>query len=185
MTNILHLDSSARGSESMTRRFTKELSDALATKYSATVTHRNLDSNTHLLTDVMVQSYFTPKDKRDAQASAAIAASDAVLADLRNNDIYVFGVPMYNFAMPGAFKAWADLAARAGETFKYTQTGPVGLLENKRAFIVVASGGVQIGSETDFLTPWLRHYFGFLGIQDTTILNATEEQIIAAINSKI
>ncbi|MFT5427258.1 MAG: FMN-dependent NADH-azoreductase [Gammaproteobacteria bacterium] len=87
-------------------------------------------------------------------------------------DTLVIGIPIYNFSMPAGFKAWSDLGARVGETFKYTENGPVGLLEGKKAYIAVASGGTKVGSEIDFLTPWLRHYLGFIGIHEVKIVQA-------------
>jgi FMN-dependent NADH-azoreductase len=74
--------------------------------------------------------------------------------------------------MPAGFKTWSDLAARVGETFTYTENGPVGLLKGKRAYVAVASGGTKVGSEIDFLTPWLRHFLGFIGISDVEIVQA-------------
>ena len=87
-------------------------------------------------------------------------------------DTVVIGMPIYNFSMPAGFKTWSDLAARVGETFKYTENGPVGLLEGKKAYVAVASGGTKVGSEIDFLTPWLRHFLGFIGIYDVEIVQA-------------
>ena len=87
-------------------------------------------------------------------------------------DLIVIGLPIYNFSMPSAFKAWCDLAARVGVTFQYTDQGPVGLLEGKKAIVVISSGGTAVGSSIDFLSPWLRHYLGFIGIHDVDIVQA-------------
>lgn len=84
----------------------------------------------------------------------------------------MLSLPVYNFTMPSTLKAWADLVARAGTTFRYTESGPEGLLTGKKAYVVIASGGTPIGSEIDFLTPWLRHFLGFLGITDVEIIAA-------------
>ena len=84
----------------------------------------------------------------------------------------MLGVPIYNFGVPATFKAWADLVARAGTTFKYTDNGPVGLLSGKKAYLAVASGGTPVGSEIDFMTPWLKFFLGFIGIQDVTVVAA-------------
>ena len=103
----------------------------------------------------------------------AIALSDTIVEELMEHDTYVIGVPIYNFSMPAALKAWADLSARVGLTFKYGENGPEGLLEGKKAYIVVTSGGTQVGSDIDFLTPWLRHFLGFIGVKDIEIINAS------------
>jgi FMN-dependent NADH-azoreductase len=86
--------------------------------------------------------------------------------------VLVIGAPIYNFAPPAALKLWIDQIARARETFRYTETGPVGLLTGKRAVIVTASGGTAVGSEIDFATGYLRHILGFVGVTDVEIIAA-------------
>ena len=98
----------------------------------------------------------------------------------------MIATPLYNFGVPAALKAWVDLVARVGVTFKYTEKGPVGLLENKRAIIVFASGGTQAGSAIDFATPYLKHVLGFIGITDVDVIAAdqlgasADEKLVAA-----
>ena len=77
---------------------------------------------------------------------------------------FVIGLPIYNFGPPAAMKAWADLVARAGTTFRYTETGPEGLVANKPVYVIVASGGVPIGSPMDLSSTWLTTFLGFLGL---------------------
>ena len=89
-------------------------------------------------------------------------------------DTIVIGTPIYNFSVPSTLKAWIDLVARVGVTFNYTETGPVGLLEGKRAIIAVASGGTQAGSDIDFATTYLRHVLGFIGITDVELVAADQ-----------
>ncbi len=76
--------------------------------------------------------------------------------------------------MAAAFKAWVDMIARARETFRYAETGPEGLMTGKRALIVVASGGVPVGSAMDFATPYVRHALAFIGITDVEFIPAAE-----------
>ncbi len=84
----------------------------------------------------------------------------------------MLGIPVYNFGVPATFKAWADLVARAGTTFKYGANGPEGLLSGKKAYLVAVSGGTPVGSDYDFMTPWLKFFLGFLGITDIEIIAA-------------
>ena len=84
-------------------------------------------------------------------------------------DVVVIGTPIYNFSIPASLKAWVDMVARARKTFRYTENGPVGLLSDKKAYIVVASGGVKVGSPADFATPYLRHALSFVGITDVDV----------------
>ena len=93
---------------------------------------------------------------------------------------------MYNFGPPASLKAWADLVARAGTTFKYTENGPEGLLKDKKAYILAASGGTKMGSDIDFMSPWLVFFLGFIGIKNVELIAAdatshkAEEKIVKA-----
>ncbi len=87
-------------------------------------------------------------------------------------DILVIGAPIYNFSVPASLKAWIDLIARVRLTFRYTDEGPVGLLDGKKAYVLTPSGGVPVGSAVDFATPYLRHALGFVGIDDVQIIGA-------------
>ena len=93
---------------------------------------------------------------------------------MQDADTIVIGLPIYNFSVPAAFKAWIDLVARAGLTFSYTENGPKGLLEGKRAILTIASGGVPVGSESDFATNFARHVLGFIGIHDVDVIAADQ-----------
>ncbi len=119
-----------------------------------------------------VDANFTPPEQRNEEQKAALAESDALVSELKAADVLVIGVPIYNFGIPAALKAWVDMVARARLTFRYTENGPVGLLQGKRAYLAVASGGTAVGSEIDFATGYLRHVLGFLGIDDVQIVAA-------------
>ncbi len=98
--------------------------------------------------------------------------SDSLVAELKDADVLVIGVPIYNFNVPASLKAWIDMIARARLTFRYTENGPEGLLQGKKAYLVVATGGVPVGSPVDFATPYLKHALGFIGITDVEIIAA-------------
>ena len=168
---ILHIDASARNSESVTRKLSRQMVDWLA-ETDSQVTYRDLNDGLPFVDETKVEAYFTEPEARTDEHRKAIALSDTIVSELKNNDVLVIGIPIYNFSMPASFKAWADLAARVGETFRYTASGPQGLLENKEAYVVVASGGTRLESDIDFLTPWLRHYLGFIGISNVTVISA-------------
>jgi FMN-dependent NADH-azoreductase len=168
---ILHIDASARTSSSVTRKLGAQLVSRLAGNHGQ-VTYRDLNEGLPFVDEAKIAAYFTAPEARTTEHREAITLSDKIVSELKYNDVLVIGVPIYNFSMPASLKAWADLAARVGETFRYTETGPVGLLENKKAYVVIASGGTKVDSQIDFLTPWLRHYLGFIGIKDVTIIGA-------------
>ena len=168
---ILHIDASARKDDSVTRKLSAQLVKRLAGDYGQ-VTYRDLSEGLPFVDEAKIEAYFTAAEARTDEHREALVLSDSIVSELKNSDVLVIGVPIYNFSMPASFKAWADLAARVGETFRYTETGPVGLLKYKKAFVVIASGGTKVDSQIDFLTPWLRQYLGFIGIKDVTVISA-------------
>lgn len=172
MSKILHLDASGRQQASNSRKLSSDLVEAIKTEDSQ-VTYRDLGAGLSFLSETMIDSYFTAEDQRSTEQNQAIELSDTLVRELMNSDILVVGIPIYNFSMPASFKAWCDLVARAGVTFKYTETGPVGLLEGKKAYVIITSGGVQLDGEQDLLTPWLRQFLNFIGIDDIEIIDAT------------
>jgi len=168
--SILRIDASARREGSVSR----DLSDKIIARFGdgATVTTRDLAVGLPLIDEAWVGANFTPADQRSEDQKAALALSDELVAELKAADTLVIGLPIYNFGVPAALKAWIDMVARAGVTFQYSEYGPKGLLEGKRAIIAVASGGTEAGSEIDFATGYVRHVLGFIGIEDVTFVTA-------------
>jgi FMN-dependent NADH-azoreductase len=171
---VWHIDSSSRTEQSQSRRLTKQFVETLSNKTTVETNELDVSSGLPFLNDLMIGSYFTPDEQRTDEQKLAINVSNEIVKSAKDADIWVMGVPVYNFSMPASFKAFIDLLCRANETFTYTETGPVGLLENKQVFVVVTSGGTQIGSEIDFLTPWLKHCLNFIGIQNVSFIHADQ-----------
>lgn len=165
---LLHIDASARTDGSVTRA----LSAQVAAKLGGEIIRRDLSAPLPLLNDAWLAANWTPEAERDAVQKDTLALSDALIAELKAADTIVIGAPIYNFGIPAVLKAWVDLVARAGVTFRYTEQGPVGLLEGKRAVIAIASGGTPVGSEIDFASGYLTHVLGFMGITDVQIVSA-------------
>lgn len=166
---ILHIDSSARTEGSVSRDLSAQIVSRFGT---AEVVRRDLAAPLPLLDGAWVGANFTPADQRSDEQKQLLALSDSLVAELKQADILVIGSPVYNFSVPSTLKAWIDLVARVGLTFQYTETGPVGLLEGKRAIIAAAAGGTQAGSDIDFATKYLRHVLGFIGITDVEVVAA-------------
>lgn len=172
--NILQINSSARsiGSEST------RLADALVAKLSATaanvsVTRRDLASQPHpVLDEAALQALFTPADQRTAEQAARVALDDALIAQVQAADVIVIGSPMYNFGITVQLKSWFDAIARAGVTFKYTATGPVGLLTGKKVYVAVARGGMHRDAPSDTQLPHLKTFLAFLGLTDVQFVYA-------------
>ncbi|KNG94499.1 FMN-dependent NADH-azoreductase [Pseudaestuariivita atlantica] len=169
MTTVLHIDSSARTTGSATRAMTAR---TIAELGAARVIRRDLAAEPlpHL-SEAWVSANFTPAETRTEAQAQTLALSDTLVAELDAADVIVIGLPVYNFGVPAALKAWIDLVARAGRTFRYTPDGPQGLLTGKRAIVAFASGGTGIGSEIDFASRYLTHMLGFLGITDVTFVH--------------
>ena len=123
-----------------------------------------------------VGAAYAPEDVRTADQRSLLALSDALIAELQEADEYVFGVPMHNFSIPSTLKLWIDQIARVNKTFSYATGSPVGLLTGKKATIVITSGGKYDAGTAmasfNFVEPYLRTVFGFLGVTDTTFLSA-------------
>ncbi len=174
MNSILHISASIRSdANSISRGLGQRLVDGLAAKSGAAVTTRDLAANDlPFMTAEIFGANLTPPADRTAQQANLAAIADTLIAELQAADTIVIASPVYNFAPPSTLKAWADLVARAGTTFRYTATGPEGLLTGKRAYLAIASGGTPMGSDIDFMSRWLIFFFGFLGITDVTIVAA-------------
>ncbi|MFY0690387.1 MAG: NAD(P)H-dependent oxidoreductase [Paracoccaceae bacterium] len=175
---LLHIDSSARQTGSVTRDLSARIVDQLS-QGGTPVVRRDISAGFPVLSEAWVSANFTPADARGDDQKAILAQSDALVEELRAADTIVIGLPIYNFSVPAAVKTWIDLVARAGLTFKYTETGPQGLLTGKRAIIAVASGGTKAGSEIDFATTYIRHFLGFIGITNVTFVSADQMAIDA------
>jgi len=169
---ILQVNASARRSGSTSRRLSGELIGSLSDARATLVTVRDLADGVPFVDEDWVGANFTPAENRTARQTATLSYSESLIEELEEADVIVIGVPVYNFSIPAALKAWIDLVTRARRTFQYTDKGPVGLLKNKRAVLVVASGGVTVGSDADFATKYLKFVLGFIGITDIEIIAA-------------
>jgi len=172
---VLEISASGRRHDSTSRMLTAELIAALESHYDTIdVAHRDLADNVPFVNDAWIAANFTPEETRSTEQRDTLAYSDALVSELRDADVIVIGAPIYNFSIPAVLKAWIDMISRARLTFHYSENGPVGLLQGKKAYIVVASGGVPVGSDYDFATPYLRHALAFVGITDVEFIAAEQ-----------
>lgn len=178
-TEILRIDASVRRNGSVSRDLASRIIDQFGATGALNVAKRDLAEPLPLIDENWVNANFTAPDERTAEQTQRLSLSDNLIAELQAADVLVVGLPVYNFSVPAAFKAWIDLVARAGVTFRYTENGPEGLLKGKRAIVAVASGGTEIGSEYDFATGYVRHVLGFLGIRDVVFVAADQLAIDA------
>ncbi len=136
------------------------------------ITHDLARENIPHLDASRVQALFTPQEQRSAEQQAVVDYSDTLIGEIQAADVIVLGVPMYNFGIPSALKAYFDHLARAGVTFKYTETGSVGLLNDKPVYILAARGGVYLGQVSDTQSTFLKTFLGFLGLKDIRFIYA-------------
>ena len=173
MTNILHITASIRNGDSVSRSLGTKLVEGLAAKQDAKVVHRDPSKNHIPFIDAeRFAANLAPYAERSPEQHELARIADELIDELQTADTIVFSVPVYNFSVPATVKAWADLVARAGTTFRYTENGPEGLLTGKKVYIVAASGGTAMGSEIDFMSPWLKFFLGFLGMHDVELVAA-------------
>ncbi|KFZ37690.1 FMN-dependent NADH-azoreductase [Shewanella mangrovi] len=111
-------------------------------------------------------------DNLNQRQQDALALSDKLIQELKDNDTIVIAAPMYNFTIPVQLKTWIDLVARAGVTFRYTAAGAEGLLTGKKAVIVASFGGIHKDSAEDFVVPYLKTFLAFVGITEVEVVYA-------------
>lgn len=173
MSNILVLNSSVSGEASVSRLLVADAVAELA-KPNDKVVFRDLaaDPIPHLLPSTVagVRGQATTPAEQEARD-----LSDRLIAELRAADVIVIGAPMYNFSIPTTLRSWFDHVLRAGETFRYSEAGPEGLLTGKKVIVVESRGGLYSegpAQALDFQEPYLRQLLGFIGLTDVTFVRA-------------
>ncbi|MEM1174575.1 MAG: NAD(P)H-dependent oxidoreductase [Pseudomonadota bacterium] len=175
MTRVLAINASGRRNGSLSRTLSADLIDALETRHGdIDVVYRDLADGISFVDETWIGATFTDPAERSIDQDAALTESDELVAELMAADVVVIATPIYNFGVPAVLKAWFDQVARARVTFKYTENGPVGLLNGKKAYLLVVSAGVAMDSPADFATPWLRQAMGFVGIDDMAAIGARQ-----------
>jgi len=178
---VLRIDSSARRDDSVSRALGDEVVRRLISRNPGLIVSRIdlADGMEHIDGD-WVGANFTAAEQRDLQQRENLSRSDAAVAALREADAVVLTAPIYNFSVPSTLKAWIDHVCRAGLTFRYTENGPQGLLEDRPLYLAMASGGVPFGSAADFASGYLKQVFRFIGIEDVRLIGAERVAVNAA-----
>ncbi len=171
--SVLLLNSSGKQTESISRKLAAQVVSTLKKHGRADViVERDVASGLPFVNDEWITANFTPEDQRSDAQKQILSLSDSLVEELKQADTLVLGVPIYNFGVPATFKAWVDMIARVGKTFRYTATGPEGLVADKKVYLVIASGGTPIGSDIDFASGYVKQALRFVGITDVTIIDA-------------
>ncbi|MBD9598773.1 FMN-dependent NADH-azoreductase [Pseudomonas sp. PDM10] len=174
MSRVLIIESSARQQDSVSRQLTQTFISQWQTAHpNDHITVRDLAVNPVPHLDInLLGGWMKPAEQRNDIEQVSLERSNQLTDELLAADVLVMAAPMYNFAIPSTLKAWLDHVLRAGVTFKYTDTGPQGLLSGKRAYVLTARGGIYAGSTADHQEPYLRQVMAFIGIHDVTFIHA-------------
>ncbi|MGH8481932.1 MAG: FMN-dependent NADH-azoreductase [Nevskiaceae bacterium] len=166
MTKVLKINSSLYSQDGQSSQLATQFVDALRERDPGLrLVERDLSRETVPHLDAArFQAFLTKAEERTAEQHEVAAYSDALVAELRDADVVVLGLPMYNFGVPSQLKAYFDHIARAGVTFRYTDQGPVGLLTGKEAYVFATRGGAYAGTSRDTQTAYVRDFLAFLGI---------------------
>ncbi|GGZ25042.1 FMN-dependent NADH-azoreductase [Asticcacaulis endophyticus] len=176
MSKVLIINSAATGDGSVSA----QLTDAFKAKYAAanplaTFTEHDFGKAPLApLSSLNIAGFAGTAGENPAEIALS-QTSDALIAELEAADLLVIGSPMYNFGISALLKTWFDYVLRAGRTFRYTESGPEGLLKGKKAIIVLARGGLYSEgplAAIDFQEGHIKTMLGFIGITDVTVVRA-------------
>ena len=171
---IYQIDSSARKEGSTSRALAKKLLEKIK-KPEDEVTYRDLNDEMVFVTGLTESGMNIDEKDQNENHKKMFKLSDQLVKELKESDVIIISAPIYNYGPPATLKAWSDLAARIGETFRFKPNGRrEGLLKNKRAYLVITSGGTKLNSNEDFLTPWLKFILNFFGIDKIDIICADQ-----------
>ncbi|WP_102798486.1 FMN-dependent NADH-azoreductase [Bowmanella denitrificans] len=173
MNKLLLINSSLNGKQGNSWQLAEKFVQQLAKAADIQITERDLD-DTDLphLSGAEMAAWMTPADQRNDEQQRLAGMSDKLVEELKAHDIIVIGMPMYNFGVPSVFKSWVDRVARAGITFRYTENGPVGLLEGKKVYVLAARGGLYQGTPKDSQTQYLQDVLAFMGMTEVEFVYA-------------
>jgi len=186
MSTLLHIDSSPLGDASISRNLSREFVQRWKQAHpQGEVITRDLTATQFPGIDAQwISAVYTPPDSRTPVQRELLALSDTLISELERADEWVLGVPMHNFSVATLLKMWLDQVVRAGKTFSYINGSPVGLLKNKKAHFIIASGGVydpgSPAASFDFVQPYLEAIFGFMGVTDISFHRAGGAALINA-----
>ena len=171
---IYQIDSSARKDGSTSRALAKKVLEKIK-KPEDEVIYRDLNEEMVFVTGLTESGMNIAEKDQNENHKKMFKLSDQLVKELKESDVIIISAPIYNYGPPATLKAWSDLAARVGETFKFKPNGRrEGLLKNKRAYLVITSGGTKLNSNEDFLTPWLKYILNFFGIEKIDIICADQ-----------
>ena len=171
---IYQIDSSARKKGSTSRELAKKLLNKIK-KQGDEIIYRDLDDEMLFVSGLTESGMNIDEEDQTEYHKKMFELSNKLVKEIKECDVIIISAPIYNYGPPATLKAWSDLVARVGETFKFKSNGRrEGLLKNKKAYLVITSGGTKLNSDEDFLTPWLKFILNFFGIEKVDVVSADQ-----------
>ncbi|ENK1255629.1 FMN-dependent NADH-azoreductase [Vibrio vulnificus] len=169
MSRLLVLKSSILGDYSQSNKLVDEFINKFDQK---DIVVRDLAQQPLPVLDFQVATALRASGDLNEAQQAIVELSDQLIAEIKHAETLIIAAPMYNFTVPTQLKNWIDLIARAGVTFTYTEQGPKGLIEGKKAVVVTTRGGIHKDAASDNITPYLKTVLGFIGITEVEFVYA-------------
>ena len=171
---IYQIDSSARKEGSTSRALAKKLLNKIK-KPEDKIIYRDLNDEMVFVSGLTESGMNIEEKDQNENHKKMFELSNQLVKELKESDVVIISAPIYNYGPPATLKAWSDLTARVGETFRFKSNGRrEGLLKNKKAYLVITSGGTKLNSKEDFLTPWLKFILNFFGIEKVEVISADQ-----------
>ncbi|WP_057462397.1 NAD(P)H-dependent oxidoreductase [Pseudovibrio sp. POLY-S9] len=174
MKTLLQINASMQEQDAQSSQLSNTMADALLSRFVG-MRHIKRDFSKDPIPHLdhsIFQSFYDPMAAQTPAQQAGLALSHTLILELKEADFIVLGVPMYNLMIPSTLKAWIDYVTRAGQTFQFTESGPIGLLEGKKCYISVTQGGNFLGTPNDLITPYLKAALGLIGITEIEFIYA-------------
>jgi FMN-dependent NADH-azoreductase len=174
MTTLLKINSSIYSDDGQSSKLANEfVANWRAVEPNTRLEIRDLAQNpVPHLDAVRFGAFLAKPESRSVEQQAIVDFSDSLIDELQRADVIVLGLPMYNFGIPSTLKAYFDHIARSGVTFRYTEKGPIGLLNNKKVYVIAARGGNYAGTPRDTVTSYIKDFLGFIGLNDVEFVYA-------------
>lgn len=170
---LLTINASSNPSTSTSRKLSQLVQQRITDKHEQhQIIEREVSQGLPLIDAEWIAASYTAAAERNETQKQLLALSGQLIQEIKNADEIIIATPMYNFSVPGGLKAWIDLIARVGETFHYTDEGPQGLVASKPVTLIISTGGVPVGSEMDYVSPYLKQVLSFIGLTDINIISA-------------
>ncbi len=171
---ILQINTSVQYETSVSRHLAQILTDEIGKNQDIEIVEMDLAKGVPLLNRDVLDAFASATPEMAQETLDILNLSNKYVEEVKSAELLIIATPIYNFGVPASLKAYFDLLARAGITFKYSKSGPIGLIENKKAYIIVASGGTKFKSKDDFASGYIEKYLNFIGITDVHFIVADQ-----------